>query len=461
MNFKAYHNIYFLGIGGIGMSALARYFKSIGKNVFGYDKTSTPLTDQLIDEGIEIHFSDDVNQINKSVINLKNSSLIIYTPAIPATHSEFNFFKSNDYTMKKRSEVLGMITENTFTIAVAGTHGKTTTSSMIAHILKASGYNCSAFLGGILKNYDSNLLLTPNGTGEKYIVVEADEYDRSFLELSPDISVITSMDADHLDIYENENYMIDSYRLFAGKLKEQGRLIYKKGLPVEDLQLKKSDYDVSGDADYSASNIIITGHRYHFDWKNSNSIIKDITSDMPGLHNVENAVAAIAVSRAVGVGEAEIKKALQSYQGVKRRFDYRVRNKRVIYIDDYAHHPEELRACISSVQELYPGKMITGIFQPHLFSRTRDFAEGFARSLSMLDSLLLLDIYPARELPIPGVTSEIIFSNVTCPDKILCKKEDVISELDKRDCQVVLTLGAGDIDQLVNPIREYLIKRNP
>ena len=461
MNFSHFKNIFFLGIGGIGMSALARYFNASGKKVSGYDKTSTPLTDELSNEGIKIHFIDDIKFISEEIIKGNvNESLIIYTPAIPPSHSELNYFISNGFIIKKRSEVLGMITENTFTIAVAGTHGKTTTSSMIAHILKSSGVNCFAFLGGIAKNYNTNLLLGNPDLSEKYFVVEADEYDRSFLALKPTISVITSMDADHLDIYGSENYMIESYRMFALNLKSDGKLIYKKGLPVDDLKLTKSNYDVNGKADYYAENIRIGEHRYHFDWKNSMVLIKDITTDMPGLHNVENAIAAIAVARMLKISEDKIKKALSTYSGVNRRFDYRLRSPKVVYIDDYAHHPEELRACISSVRELYPGRKITGIFQPHLFSRTRDFAEGFAKSLSMLNTLILLDIYPAREEPISGITSEIIFNKVSTADKVLCQKENVIDELRKRACDVVLTLGAGDIDQLVNPITEYLKQLN-
>lgn len=457
MNVSNLKNIYFLGIGGIGMSALARYFNALGKNVTGYDKTRTPLTDELVNEGIEIHFSDDVNKINSSITEGNPAdTLVIFTPAIPAGHSELQYFSEHGFIIKKRSEILGLITENTFTIAVAGTHGKTTTSSMIAHILRYAGYNCTAFLGGVSKNYNTNLLLSNSQTGEIYTVVEADEYDRSFLALSPSLSVITSMDADHLDIYGSESFMIESYRLFAQRLKANGTLIFRRGLPLEDLPLLKNDYDVRGKGDYTANNIRISDHRYHFDWSNSTSGIRDITSDMPGLHNVENAVAAIAIARKLLVPDQKIKEALSAYTGVKRRFDYRLKNSKVVYIDDYAHHPEELRACISSVKELYPSKKITGIFQPHLFTRTRDFAEGFAKSLSMLDTLILLPIYPAREEPLPGITSEIIYTGVTAGEKVMCGKENVINELKKRDCEVVLTLGAGDIDQLVEPITEYL-----
>ncbi len=464
MTFKNIHNVYFIGIGGIGMSALARYFNAQGKEVAGYDKTSTDLTDELIDEGIEIHFADEVSNIPPAIRNSQSAirnTLVVYTPAVPKDHSELNYFISSGFTVKKRSEVLGMITENSFTIAVAGTHGKTTTSSMIAHILRASGVDCTAFLGGISKNYHTNLLLGKGNSGKQVFVVEADEYDRSFLTLHPDIALITSMDADHLDIYGDKKFLEDSYRLFAQQLKPEGKLIFKKGLPLDDLQLKRAAYSLDGGCDYSASEIKIKNHKYHFNWNNSTTVIRDLASEMPGLHNVENAVAAIAAARQLGIAPEKISAAIHSYAGVKRRFDYQVKTDRVVYIDDYAHHPEELRACISSARELYPEKRITGIFQPHLYTRTRDFADGFAKSLSMLDSLILLDIYPARELPIEEVTSEMIFKKVTVKDKILCSKDIVLDVLDKQKPEVLLTLGAGDIDQLVMPVKHYLEKKYP
>ena len=367
------------------MSALARYFKSLGKNVSGYDKTPTPLTNELMSEGIEIHFSDDLSkaELTFSDLSKKENVLVVYTPAIPTDHSELNFFKDNQYDLKKRSEVLGMITKSSFTIGIAGTHGKTTTSSMVAHILKFAGLNCTAFLGGITKNYNTNLLLG-NNEGKKFTVVEADEYDRSFLALYPDLSIITSMDADHLDIYGDHSYMIESYRLFAGQLKDGGLLIHKKGLPLSDLPLNKQTYSVNESADYCADNIKIVDHNYTYDWKSATSEINRLMSEMPGLHNVENSVAAIAVAKYLGIENDVIKSALASYNGVKRRFDYQLRLSNCVYIDDYAHHPEELRAFIASVKELYPGKRVLGLFQPHLFTRTRDFAEGFSKSLSML-----------------------------------------------------------------------------
>ena len=466
MSFENIENVYFIGIGGIGMSALARYFKEQGKNVSGYDKTSTVLTDALIDEGIEIHFADSVNNIpaiiRDSPLNTRDTihaTLVVYTPAIPKDNRELNYFIDNNYIVKKRSEVLGMITENNFTIAVAGTHGKTTTSSMIAHILKSAGINCTAFLGGISKNYQSNFLLSKNASGKNIFVVEADEYDRSFLTLHPDIAVITSMDADHLDIYGDKKYLVDSYRLFAQQLKPEGKLIYKKGLALADLKVHKSEYSLTDHCEYTASEIRIENHRMIFNWNNSSTSIAGLSSEMPGLHNVENAIAAIAVARQLKISSDKISAAMHSYTGVKRRFDYKLQTDKVVYIDDYAHHPEELRACISSTRELYPGRKITGIFQPHLFSRTRDFLDGFVKSLSMLDSLILLDIYPARELPMPGVTSKLIYDKVSISDKVLCSMDDVLNELNKRKIDVLLTLGAGDIDQLVGPIKGQLEKK--
>ena len=462
MSFERIQHVYFIGIGGIGMSALARYFNQKGKMVSGYDKTPTELTDALIDEGIDIHFTDNVNNIPSELRHkdlVHHNTLIVYTPAIPKDHNELNYFIDNGFNLKKRSEVLGMITEEAFTIAVAGTHGKTTTSSMIAHLLKSAGVDCSAFLGGIAKNFHSNLVVGKNEKGKTVFVVEADEYDRSFLTLHPDIAVITSMDADHLDIYGDSKFLEDSYRLFAQQVKPGGKLIHKKGLPLNDIDVNRSAYSLSNHCDYSASDIRISNHQYHFNWNNSSTSIADLTSRMPGLHNVENAVAAISVARQMGISPEKIAAGLKSYEGVKRRFDYQLNEKKIVFIDDYAHHPEELRACIASVNELYPGKKITGIFQPHLYSRTRDFVEGFAKSLSMLDRLILLDIYPAREAPILGVTSEIIFNKVTIADKILTTKENAIEELSKVDVEVLLTMGAGDIDQLVDPVKNYLEKR--
>jgi UDP-N-acetylmuramate--alanine ligase len=457
MNFDNISHVYFVGIGGIGMSAIARYFKAMGKDVSGYDKTSTHLTDELIKEGIAIHFDDDVSLINTEIKNLKAGTLIAYTPAVPKEHHELNYFLDNGFNVLKRSKVLGLITEGAFSIAVAGTHGKTTTASMIAHILKSSGVDCTAFLGGVSKNYNSNFLMKEKASEKNIVVVEADEFDRSFLTLHPDIAVVTSMDADHLDIYGDKKHLEESYQLFANQVK--GTLIYKKGLPLNTVAANRKQYALSNHCDYSASDIRVQNHQYYFNWHSNSSSIDNLSSLMFGSHNVENAVAAIAVARNLNIPSEKIAKAIQTYSGVKRRFDYQIRTDNVVFIDDYAHHPEELRACISSVKKLYEGKKITGIFQPHLFSRTRDFAEGFAESLSLLDELILLDIYPARELPIKGVTSNVILGKVNMKNKILCQKEDVIDVLEKRNIEVLLTLGAGDIDQLVDPIRNFLSKK--
>jgi UDP-N-acetylmuramate--alanine ligase len=449
------HTIYFVGIGGIGMSALARYFKSEGKTVLGYDKTSTSLTNELSAEGIDVHFDDDVDFVSKEFNSQKSNILVVYTPAVPREHKELNYFLHNGFTVLKRSQVLGLITQNKFTVAVAGTHGKTTTASMIAHILKSSGVNTTAFLGGIAKNYNSNYIRTVADSME-IVVVEADEYDRSFLTLHPDIAIITSMDSDHLDIYGDKNNLEESYQLFARQVK--GTLIYKKGLPLKEQTDGGKEYALTNHCDYSASSIKIQDHKYFFNWHNSSSAIENLNSLMPGLHNVENAVAAIAAARNIGIEPHKIAEAIKSYLGVKRRFDYQVREDNLVYIDDYAHHPAELKACILSAKELYPSMKLTGIFQPHLFTRTRDFVDGFAEGLSLLDELILLDIYPARELPIEGVTSKIILDKVTIANKILCRKDEVILELQKRNIESLLTLGAGDIDQLVEPITNYLLK---
>ena len=453
MELNSLKSVYFIGIGGIGMSSLARYFQALGKKVGGYDKTETDLTAELIGEGMDVHFADNIKAVDSRYFE-KNSCLIVFTPAVPKDHGELNYFLSNGFNVMKRSAVLGWITKNHFTIAVAGTHGKTTTSSMIAHILHASGINCTAFLGGISKNYDSNLILSKNKPEEAIMVVEADEYDRSFLTLHPDIAVITSMDADHLDIYGDQQYMEDSYRMFAGQVKQEGLLLSKMGLPIHQIQAKHQFYSIDNVADFTATRIEVKDHRYFFNWQGPAFAIENLSTHMPGRHNVENAVAAIAAAGALNIPKEKISNAVHSYTGVKRRFDYQVVSDNIVYIDDYAHHPEELRACIMSVKELYQGKKITGIFQPHLFTRTRDFADGFGSSLSLLDELILLEIYPARELPIEGVTSKMILDRVSIPNKTLCRKEEVLTEIRSRKIEVLLTLGAGDIDQLVAPLKK-------
>jgi len=455
MNLKSIKYIYFLGIGGIGMSAIARYFKALGKNVSGYDKTPTPLTNELIQEGIEIHFEDNINLIKSEIRNQKSEVLVVLTPAIPKEHSEWKYFTENNFTIKKRSEVLGMITKENFTIAVAGTHGKTTTTSLIAHILRDAGKNCAAFLGGIAQNYNTNLLLsqhTPHSTHHTIFVVEADEYDRSFLTLYPDIAVITSMDADHLDIYGEKKELEKSFREFALQVKQGGHLLVKKGLEIKN----SLSYSVSEEADFYATKIHIKNGNFVFDFVGKNGNINEIVFQVPGRHNVENAVAAIAAAQFAGVSADEIKNALSNFKGVRRRFEYQIKSENLIYIDDYAHHPEELRACINAVKELYPNKKITGIFQPHLFSRTRDFADEFASVLDSLDECILLEIYPARELPMAGVTSQMLMDRMKNKNKILVQKNELINYLKEKNLEVLVTLGAGDIDTLVEQIKKSL-----
>ncbi len=455
---KTIKHVFLLGIGGIGMSALARYFKSAGMEVCGYDKTPTPLTKELVSEGINVVYEDRVSVLPEFVSGrgVNPEALVIFTPAIPKDHQQYNHLLSCGYRLWKRSEVLGLLTKGSPTIAVAGTHGKTTTSTMVAHILRHTGVNCTAFLGGISKNYGTNLLLGNREISGEIIVVEADEFDRSFLTLHPDIAVITSLDADHLDIYGDHNSMVTSYRQFAGQVKPTGTLIYKSGLPLGDIPVKSMTYSIEGQADFMATNIRVENSNYVFDLTHNGKTIPQFILSWPGRHNVENALAASAACYLHGIPFEEIKSAMFAFSGVHRRFDYQVRNSEVVYIDDYAHHPEELKATILSAKELYPGRKILGIFQPHLYTRTRDFADGFGASLSLLDELLLLDIYPARELPIEGVTSEMILNRVTIPAKGIVSKADLVAQVLKSDANIVLTLGAGDIDTLVNPLKSAL-----
>jgi len=459
MNLNNITHIYFIGIGGIGMSALARYFKTLGKEVAGYDRTATTLTSQLIAEGMDIHFEDNVQLIPPAFKNKNNNDkiLVIYTPAIPKSHSELNYFNDNAYRVVKRSKVLGLIASANYTVAVAGTHGKTTTSSMIAHILHSSGINIAAFLGGIAKNFNSNFVL-PQKNNKIVNVVEADEFDRSFLTLFPNIAVISSMSADHLDIYGTHDELVRSYNTFAGQVKEH--LILKKGLKVSNVKADITTYSLQSDADVHAKDITISNRSYKFNVMVGNHLIKDLVLGLPGRHNIENAVAAIAVAFKLNIPEEKIREALATYSGVNRRFDYQIKTERLVFIDDYAHHPEELSAAISSVKELYSDKKITGVFQPHLFTRTRDFADEFAQSLSLLDEVILLDIYPARELPIEGVTSEIVFKKINCANKIMLSKEKLVEYVENHIPEVLLTLGAGDIDTCVLPLRNMLAKKN-
>lgn len=448
MELNNIQRVYLIGIGGIGMSGLARYFAHLGCIVCGYDKTPTDLTDELRNEGIQVVFDDCSELVPKSFRDNEPDTLIIYTPAIPKDSEILNFFQKKGFTLYKRSQVLGIISKSKFTVAVAGTHGKTTTSCMVAHILKDSGKDCSAFLGGIASNYNTNVLFGNNDI----VVVEADEYDRSFLTLYPDTAIVTSMDADHLDIYGDHAQLTESFKLFAGQIKSGGTLIYHKGLPLD----SGITYGIDAEADANASSILIENGDFYFDFSNGQTRIVNIKMGIAGIHNIDNAVAAIEATLRLGVNADAIKSALGSFKGVKRRFEYIVKDEQHIYIDDYAHHPEELRAAISSVKRLYPNKKLTTIFQPHLFSRTRDFADGFAEVLDMSDELLILDIYPARELPIEGVNSEMILAKMKLANKRIIGKQEVIELVRSEKPELLLTVGAGDIDTLVQPLKTVL-----
>ena len=459
MELNKIHNIYFIGIGGIGMSALARYFKALGKTVAGYDRTATNLTNELITEGFNIHFVEDINLIPDDFLEPDKHTLIVYTPAVPQNHNELVYFRQNKFNIMKRAEVLGLISENKKAIAVAGTHGKTTITTMIAHILKQAENDCTAFLGGISKNYESNLLLSENS---ECVVVEADEFDRSFLFLSPTIAVITSMDADHLDIYGDQEELVKSFNQFAHKIKTGGVLFYKKGLNLKLTDKEKFasfTYAIEKDADYKAVNIRVVHNTHYFDIVTPQGIMENLTLGVPGKVNIENITAAVAVAYYLGITPPVIRGALASYSGVRRRFDYHINLPDLVYIDDYAHHPEELKATISSVKTLYKGRKITGIFQPHLYSRTRDFADEFAHSLELLDELFLLDIYPAREQPIEGVTSSLIFHKVQMKHKTLCSKDEVVNLIMDAKIDVLLTMGAGDIDTLTGYLTKMLLAK--
>jgi UDP-N-acetylmuramate--alanine ligase len=458
MNILDYKLYYFLGAGGIGMSALVRYFNHYGKTVYGYDKTETDLTRQLQDEGAQLHFDEDKALVKKlfSLYN-KEDILVIYTPAVPKDHAEFAYLQNEGYNLQKRAWVLGEITKQFRTIAIAGTHGKTTTTTLTTHVLKTAGINCFAFLGGISQNYKTNLLLGDANDKDAYVVVEADEYDRSFLTLHPYITVITSVDADHLDIYGDLNAMHQTYTQFASQVQKEGFLIVKKNVD-NDLRLKDKRlvYSLNLDTEYSANSIEIIDGEFCYNINSPIEPVSHVAIGLPGLHNVENSIAAVAVAQQLGIKGDVINKALRSFKGVKRRFDYRVKSKSVVYIDDYAHHPEELRAAITAAKQLYPDKKVTGIFQPHLFTRTRDFADGFAESLDLLDVCVLLDIYPAREKPIEGINSQMLLDKMKSKEKFLVKKENVLEFLKTHPPQVVMTLGAGDIDSLIEPIEKLL-----
>lgn len=449
MNLNQIHNVYFIGIGGIGMSALARYFQFIGKNVAGYDKTETQLTSELQENGIKIHFEDNINLIADSFKNSENT-LVVITPAVPKNHSEWNFFLDNGFTVKKRAEVLGIITKDTFCFAVAGTHGKTTTSSILGHILYESGIDVTAFLGGIVEGYDSNLI----GTGKTVTVVEADEFDRSFLHLHPNMSCVTSMDADHLDIYGDVAAIEASFKEFANKVPSDNLFIVK-GLPLEGNTIA-----VNVGADYIAQNIRIENGFYVFDVKTATELIENVKFGLPGHHNLTNALLAFAMAKSYGVENEKISNALATFKGVRRRFSFQIRTEKLVYIDDYAHHPTEINAVYQAVKELYPNKKIMACFQPHLFSRTKDFVEGFAESLSQFDELLLLEIYPARELPIEGVNATWLLEKITSKNKQLVSKEKVLTCFKNSDADVYITIGAGDIGEMVKSIKKVLNEKN-
>lgn len=446
MNLDNKHNIYFIGIGGIGMSALARYFDARNMHVAGYDKTRTEITDGLEGLGIKIHFEDDIKQIELRFLN-PETTLIVYTPAIPKDHKELNYFKNNGFEIVKRSTVLGEITKNTICFAVAGTHGKTTTTSILGHLLNTCNIEVTAFLGGISQNYNSNLILN----GDKVTVVEADEFDRSFLTLSPDFACITSMDADHLDIYGEAEELQKSFIEFSKKIKPNGKLFVKKGLPLNGIT-----YGIDDNADYSAINIKIKDGAYVFDVKTPSIILENFKFNLPGRHNLSNALIALAMTVEYGLPHQQLAEALASYQGVKRRFTYQIKTESLVFIDDYAHHPQEINAVHQAVREMYPNKKVLAIFQPHLFSRTRDFGDDFAKSLSQFDEILLLDIYPAREIPIEGITSKWLLEKITNSNKKLIQKSELISEIKLSKAQVILTIGAGDIGEEVKHIKNAL-----
>ena len=435
MNVKDIHNVYFIGIGGIGMSALARYFRFINKNVAGYDKTETPLTKELSKSGIAIHYKDKIEAIPVEFKNT-NNTLVVYTPAVSASHSEYQYFIQNGFGVKKRSEVLGIITKDSFCFAVAGTHGKTTTSCILAHLLKETGTPLTAFLGGISEDFNSNFLLE----GTEFSVVEADEFDRSFLRLTPTVACITSMDADHLDIYGDSDELNKSFVEFTKRIKPEGKLFVKSGLPLDGIT-----YGIEDDSDYCIRNIKIEHGTYIFDLVTPTALLEGVKFSKPGRHNLLNGLVAFAMAIEAGSSTYRLAKALETFKGVERRFSYQVKNEDFIFIDDYAHHPTEINAVFEAILEMHPNKKVLAIFQPHLFSRTRDFVDEFAMSLSRFENICLLDIYPAREKPIPGVTSDWLLQKVRSTSKKLIKKEQILSEIKLCNPDVLITMGAGDI----------------
>ena len=462
---KQFPYVFFLGIGGIGMSALARWFRANGHQVSGYDKTETPLTQALAAEGIAIHYADAVENIPAEIRTHRAQTLVVLTPAIPADSRDWAWLREQNYDIRKRSQVLGVLTHGHYTIAVAGTHGKTTTSSMVAHLLHHAGLDVGAFLGGIAVNLGSNLLLP--ATPDAPIVVEADEYDRSFLTLHPDVAIVTSTDADHLDIYGDQAALIDSFRQFVGQIKPGGTLLINHtadpsvaAAAPAGTRVIRYGLSAAQGPELFAANISAEGHQFHFNLHSLQGVISNLELAVPGYHNVENMLAAAAVAQLQGVKEEELRAAVAAYRGVKRRFEFVVTTPEHVYIDDYAHHPREIEAFLRSVRALYPGKRLRVVFQPHLFTRTRDFAAGFSKSLSIADEVFLLDIYPAREQPLPGITSEILLADITAPTKAICTKAEILSAAQTDDSfDILATVGAGDIDTLVPQLKLLLTER--
>ncbi len=458
MNIHTIKSVYFIGAGGIGMSALVRFFLSKGKDVSGYDRTPTELTERLNQEGASIHYEDNVKLIPQNFMD-KETTLIVYTPAVPDSHTELTFFREHGFNIMKRSQVLGMLTKTGKGLCVAGTHGKTTTSTMAAHLLHQSHVGCNAFLGGISKNYDTNLLLSDTSD---YIVIEADEFDRSFHWLTPYASVITATDADHLDIYGTKEAYLESFQHYTTLIQPGGALILHEGLELQPkLQEGVRQYTYSKDSgDFHAANIRIGGGEIFFDLVSPFGNIQDIQLGVPVLINIENGIAAMALAQLSGANAEEIKHGMASFKGVDRRFDFKIKNDRIAFLSDYAHHPEEIRQSILSLRALYPDKKLTAIFQPHLYSRTADFYKEFADSLSLLDEVILTEIYPAREKPIPGVTSKLIYDNLRPGiEKSICRKEDLLSLLPQKSLEVLIVLGAGDLNDYVPQITDILNNR--
>ncbi len=455
MELEKYKNIYFLGIGGIGMSALARYFYSKGFNVAGYDKTPSPLTDELQKEGIVCHFEDLGPSIPAPYSN-KEETLVVYTPAIPQNLGEYLHLKHSEFKLLKRAEVLGLITKNSKGLGVAGTHGKTTTSAMLTHLLNESRLKCNAFLGGISSNFSSNFVSDVNS---ELTVIEADEFDRSFLQLHPFATIITSTDADHLDIYGDSKTFLEGFQLYANQIDKNGLIVMKKGLELSSKTQIKT-YAINQKADFEGKNLRIENGNFFMDIVSNFFSWTNIELGLPGIHNAENALACAALCLFLGLDEAEIRHGLKTFKGVKRRFEYKIRTEKLIYIDDYAHHPTEIKALVDSVKLIYPNKKITGIFQPHLFSRTKDFIEDFAEELSKIDDLILLPIYPARELPMEGITSEYLLSKCTNLQKNVLSPQEAIDKVKRIEEGVILTIGAGDIDRIVINIQRLIIEQS-